>query len=278
MLYRTLFLAVVLSALCPAARAGAPQLESPRALVVDAASGQVLLAKQADQVAPIASITKLVTAMVVLDAGLNPHERLRIERADLDTLKGTWSGVPVGAVFTRATLLGLALLSSDNRAAAALARTYPGGNTAFLAAARRKLARLGLSQTTLVEPTGLSPQNRSSARDVAGVLKAAANYPAITAITSQARARVAVNGKTQWFKNTNKLVGAPGWTILASKTGYIREAGVSVTMLLEAGGRQVLVVLLGGRTGAARARDARVIRGWLAEAAGQSRGAPSRAK
>jgi D-alanyl-D-alanine carboxypeptidase/D-alanyl-D-alanine endopeptidase (penicillin-binding protein 7) len=242
----------------------APQLASPRALVLDADTGKVLLAKRADQAASIASMTKLMTAMVVLDARLDANEVVRIGTADLDTIKGTYSGVPVGAAFSRGALLRLALLSSDNRAAAALARTYPGGHAAFLAAVARKSRSLGLRHTVLVEPTGLSPKNRASARDVAKVLKAAAGYPFIASVTSQPEARIAVNGTARLFRNTNKLVGQPGWRILASKTGYIREAGVCVTMLVEAAGRRALVVLMGARTGAARAQDAHSIRRWLA--------------
>jgi D-alanyl-D-alanine carboxypeptidase/D-alanyl-D-alanine endopeptidase (penicillin-binding protein 7) len=255
---------VLLLALLSSLVSAAPVLQSPRALVVDAETGEVLLSKDADEVASIASLTKLMTAMVVLDAGLNPFEVLTIETADLDTIKGTKSGVPVGSQFTRRTLVRLALLSSDNRAAAALGRTYPGGNEAFVRATAAKAAALGLEKTFLEEPTGLSPNNRSSASDMARVLRAAADYPEIREITSQAAASFDVNGVDTAFKNTNKMVGSPGWSILVSKTGYTRDAGVCVSMMLEEAGRKVLVVLLGAKRGDDRALDALNIKRWLA--------------
>jgi D-alanyl-D-alanine carboxypeptidase/D-alanyl-D-alanine endopeptidase (penicillin-binding protein 7) len=244
--------------------AAAPALESPRALVVDAATGEVLLAKSADEVASIASLSKLMTAMVVLDAQLNPFEVLEIDAADLDTIKGTRSGVPVGARFTRRSLLRLTLLSSDNRAAAALARTYPGGRPAFVKAVAAKAAQLGLKHTSMEEPTGLSPRNRSNAAELARMLSAASAYPEITDITSRPTAQFDVNGAARQFRNTNRMVGQKGWHILLSKTGYTREAGRCLTMLLEEAGRKVLVVLMGADDGADRALDARNIKRWLA--------------
>ena len=246
----------------------APALESPRALVMDAGTGEVLLAKGAHDVASIASLSKLMTAMVVLDARLNPFEVLEIEPVDLDTIKGTQSGVPVGARFTRRTLLRLALLSSDNRAAAALARTYPGGKPGFVRAVAAKAAALGLKRTSMEEPTGLSPRNRSSAADVALMLAASATYPDITEITSRPAARFEVNGAPRLFRNTNRMVGRPGWHILVSKTGYTREAGRCVTMVLEEAGRKVLVVLMGAGDRGGRALDALNIKRWLAAGAG----------
>lgn len=265
MLKRILLAAAAACALAVAPSTYAsPALESPRALVMDAATGEVLLAKDADTVAAIASLTKLMTAMVTLDAQLDPFEVLTIDVEDLDRLKGTKSGVPVGASFTRRTLLRLALLSSDNHAAAALARTYPGGSAAFSGAVALKIASLGLQHTTLEEPTGLSPSNRSTAADMVKVLHAATTYPEISGITSQARATFDVNGIDQEFRNTNRLVGSEGWNILLSKTGYTREAGLCLTMLMESAGRKVLVVLMGARDGADRALDALNIRRWLA--------------
>jgi D-alanyl-D-alanine endopeptidase (penicillin-binding protein 7) len=255
----------------------APSLESPRALVMDASTGEVLLAKSADEVASIASLTKVMTAMVVLDAQLNPFELLQIEMADLDTIKGTRSGVPVGARFTRRSLLRLALLSSDNRAAAALARTYPGGRPAFVRAVAAKAALLGLKHTSMEEPTGLSPRNRSNAADLARMLSAAAAYPEITGITSQSTAQFDVNGAPRRFRNTNRMVGRPGWHILLSKTGYTLEAGRCLTMLLEEAGRKVLVVLMGADDGAERAGDAVTIKRWLAREAQLARRAAARA-
>ena len=164
--------AVLIVAFCSTAWCDVP-LRSAHAIVVDEASGQVLLEKDAATPAPIASMTKLMTAMVVLDAHLPATEPIRVDKADLDTLKFTKSGVPVGSVLNRGDMITLALMSSDNHAAAALARTYPGGNAAFQQATALKIAALGLENTALEEPTGLSPHNHASARDMAKILKAA---------------------------------------------------------------------------------------------------------
>ncbi len=230
-------------------------LESAHALVMDEESGEVLLEKDAGTAAPIASMTKLMTAMVVLDAHLAPYEVIRIDRADLDTLKHTRSGVPVGSVFPRHTLIEIALMSSDNHAAAALARTYPGGLPAFLVAAQRKIDELKLENTGIIEPTGLSPQNHASAHDMAKILKAASGYPDIVAATSQSSSRIAVNGRGRLFHNTNRFVGQPGWDISVSKTGFTNEAGRCLSMRLESAGRKLLVVLMGAMEGSERALD-----------------------
>ena len=231
-------------------------LGSAHVLVVDEESGEVLLEKDAETAAPIASMTKLMTAMVVLDAQLPADETIRIERADLDSLKHTHSGLPVGASLPRSTMVEVALMSSDNHAAAALARTYPGGLPAFLAAAQRKATELGLENTELVEPTGLSPQNHATAHDMVKILRAASSYPEITHATSQASSRIEINGRRRVFHNTNRLVGKPGWEISLSKTGFTNEAGRCLGMRLEAAGRKLLVVLMGAVAGSERALDA----------------------
>jgi len=237
---------------------------SAHAIVVDEQSGEVLLQKDEASAAPIASLTKLMTAMVVLDAQQDPREGLRISTDDLDRLKGTHGGVPVGAVVARGDLLTLALLASDNHAASALARHYPGGLPAFDAAVRRKIETLGMASTVIEEPTGLSPNNRSSAQDIAKLLHAAAAHPQIAGITSQRRATVQVNGRRWTVKNTNALVGAPGWNILTSKTGFTNEAGRCVSMRVQAAGRTVMVVLMGALRSSERALDALNVRRWLA--------------
>lgn len=238
-----------------AAAVAPTDIESAHALVVDEESGEVLLEKDADTAAPIASMTKLMTAMVVLDAKLPPNEAIRIDRADLDTLKHTRSGVPVGSVFPRHTLIEIALMSSDNHAAAALARTYPGGMPAFLADTRKKIDELKLENTDLVEPTGLSPQNHATAHDMAKILRAASAYPEIVDATSRSSSRIAVNGRGRMFRNTNHFVGLPGWEISVSKTGFTNEAGRCLSMRLEAAGRKLLVVLMGAMAGSERALD-----------------------
>ena len=230
--------------------------ESAHALVVDETSGQVLFEKDSGTAAPIASMTKLMTAMVVLDAKLPGDEPIRITRDDLDTLKHTTSGVPVGAVIERQELLQLALMSSDNHAAAALARTYPGGDAAFLDATRRKIADLKLENTFIEEPTGLSPANHATAHDMVKILKAASAYPEIGQSTSQPSQLVTVSGRPVVVRNTNGLVGRPGWDILVSKTGFTNEAGRCVTMRVQAAGRHVLVVLMGAMASSQRWLDA----------------------
>ena len=252
-------------AVSAAACAEAPPfaLHAQHAVVVDEATGAVLLAKGAQDSVPMASLTKLLTAMVVLDAGQELQELLPIEEADLDTLKHTRSGVPVGTVLSREQLLELALLASDNRAASSLARHYPGGMPAFLEAVRLKAAGLELHSTHVMEPTGLSPDNRSSASDLAWVLRAAAGYPAIVAATTQVRGLVMVKGKAYHALNTNRLVGSPGWDILLSKTGYTNEAGRCLVMRLRTAGKTVLVVLLNASAGAGRTLDALNVTRWL---------------
>lgn len=245
-------------ALCGPAAAAVPQavdFASAHALVVDAATGQVLLAKEPATPAPIASLTKLLTAMVVLDAKQPPTDALRITDADVDRLKHTRSGVPVGAAVPRGTLLELALVASDNRAASALARHHRGGIEGFRKAMARKIRALGLKATAIEEPTGLSPANVASADDMARVLRAAARYPELARMSSQPTVTTTVAGRAWEVRNTNGLIGAPGWDVLLSKTGYTREAGLCLSMLLRVGERTVRLVLMGAQTAAERALD-----------------------
>nr|WP_243748266.1 serine hydrolase [Roseateles toxinivorans] len=230
------------------------------ALVLEEGTGQVLMHKDADAVVPIASLTKLMTAMVVLDAKLDPAEKIRIDRDDVDTLKHSPSRVPVGARMPRLAALKLALMSSDNRAAAALARTYPGGLEAFELAVQAKIRTLGLTHTAIAEPTGLSPKNTSTATEVAKLAAAASRYPEIGQITSDRRALIPINGRSVEYRNTNRLVGSKGWDIRLSKTGYTDEAGRCLTMRMMSGGKNVTVVLLDADGSADRLRDAAKIR------------------
>ena len=253
------------------AMAGMAHAESPQftwhaqhVMVVDEASGEVLLSKSAQESVPMASLTKLLTAMVVLDAGQDLQELLTIEVADLDTIKHTRSGMPVGVTLPRAKWIELALLASDNHAASTLARHYPGGITNFLEAVRLKAAALELASTRVLEPTGLSPDNRSSASDLVAVVRAAAEYPAIVAATTQTRGEARVNGKPYHALNTNRLVGSPGWDILLSKTGFTNEAGRCLVMRMRSAGKTVLLVLLNASAGAGRTLDALNVTRWLA--------------
>lgn len=255
------------------AEAAAAMLDLPvsakHMLVFDDSTGQVLMAKDADAVVPIASITKLMTAMVVLDAGLDPDEQLRIVQADGDASLQRHSLLADGVAVSRGALLQLALLPSENRAAAALARTYPGGNAAFTQALQAKIRHLGLQRTTLTDPVGSSPANTSTASEVAKIVAAAARYPDIARITSHPQASVAVNGKTRTLHNTNPLVGGKGWDILLSKTGSSHEAGSCLTMRMRSGGKHVTVVLLDADGAQRRSLDAGHIRDTLADRTGR---------
>jgi len=248
------------------ARAEVPDfaLHARHMVLIDEATGAVLMSKGAQESVPMASLTKLLTAMVVLDAGQDLHELLTIDTGDLDTLKHTVSGLPVGATLRRDKLLELALLASDNHAASSLARHYPGGMAAFLAAVRLKASGLGLASTHVLEPTGLSPDNRSSASDMAIVVRTAADYPAIAAATTQTRGDAVVKGKPYHALNTNRLVGSPGWDILLSKTGFTNEAGRCIAMRLRTAGKTVFLVLLNASEGAGRTLDAVNVTRWLA--------------
>lgn len=244
----------------PAAASFTLPVNARHALVLEDGTGRVLMEKSADAVVPIASLTKLMTAMVVLDAKPNLSEKIRIDRGDVDTLKHSASHVPVGAQMPRLAAMKLALMSSDNRAAAALARTYPGGLEAFELAVQAKIRALGLTHTSIAEPTGLSPKNTSTALDVAKMAAAAANYPEIGQITSNRKALIAINGRQVEYRNTNRLVGSKGWDIRLSKTGYTDEAGRCLTMRMNSGGKNVTVVLLDADGSADRLRDAAKIR------------------
>ena len=237
---------------------------SARHMLVLDEGGKVLMAKDADAVVPIASITKLMTAMVVLDAGLDPQEKLRIVRADGNASMQRHGLLADGVAVPRGVLLQLALLPSENRAAAALARTYPGGNAAFVQALQAKIRGLGLTRTTLTEPVGSSAGNTSTATEVAKIVAAAARYPDIARITSHPQASVAVDGKWRTLRNTNPLVGGEGWDILLSKTGSSHAAGSCLTMRMRSGGRNVTVVLLDADGAQRRSLDAGTIRDTLA--------------
>ncbi len=239
------------------------QLNSQHAIVVRDDTGQVLLNKDADAAVPIASLTKLMTAMVVLDSKPDMNEKIAIQAQDVDALKHSKSHVPVGATLSRAEVLHLALMSSDNRAAASLARTYPGGNAAFLQAVDRKIQALGMHNTVIREATGLSPENVASASDLAKMAMAASKYPDIVRITTDRSDAVRMNGRTVLFRNTNRLVGAPGWDVLLSKTGFTNEAGHCLIMRFRQAGARATLVLLNAGASSSRIFDARHIRQLL---------------
>ncbi len=239
-----------------AASTSAMTLGSKHAIVIDEATGKVLFEKNSSDIVPIASLTKLMTAMVVLDAHLDMHEHIVITEEDVDVLKFSSSRVPVGAVLSRNTLLELALMSSDNRAAHALARTYPGGIEYFKQAVRNKSHALSLRRTNIEEPTGLSPYNTSTASDLAKLALAASRYPDIERITTVSGDLIDVGGSARHYHNTNKLVGDKNWTISLSKTGYTQEAGRCIIMRVHTAGRDAIMVLLNARASANRTADA----------------------
>lgn len=252
----------VLTAFSTSAMASVP-LQSEHALVVDENSGTVLLEKNATSEVPIASLTKLMTAMVILDVKPNMEEPINIEADDVDTLKHSRSRLPVGSTLPRKTVLHLALMSSDNRAAAALARTYPGGKAAFATAVQAKLHALGMTHTHIGEPTGLSPQNTSTAFDLVKMAEAASKYPQIAEITTDEKEEYDVKGREVEYHNTNRLVGRDGWDILLSKTGYTQEAGRCIIMRMQSAGKKVVVVLLNAKESAGRTLDAMNVRRML---------------
>jgi D-alanyl-D-alanine endopeptidase (penicillin-binding protein 7) len=240
-------------------------LRSASALVLDADTGEVVIDKNADTVTPIASITKLMTAMVILDRGLDLDQRIVLSRDDIDSLKGTRSRLRPGNVLTRRELLLLALMASENRAAAALGRTYPGGIEPFVAAMNAKAAALDMKDSRFVDSTGLSPHNVSSARDLVNLVRAAHEYPLIREFSTRDRATVRVSdrGRPLTFQNTNRLVRAHRWDVGLSKTGYISEAGRCLVMRVKLASKDLIVVLLDSWGKQSRIGDANRIKKWV---------------
>lgn len=244
-------------------RDGNPLLMSNAFFVQEVGSGKVLLERNAHSVLPIASITKLMTAMVVLDAKLSLSEPITITEDDTDKLKYTSSRLIVGTTMTREELIHLALMSSENRAAAALGRNYPGGIDAFIAAMNQKAASLGLVETTFHDSTGLNPHNVSSARDLARMVTAATHYPLIREFSTDDEEIVDVRGRAQVFRNTNGLVKSPDWQIGVSKTGFINEAGRCLVMQAWLADKPMVIVLLDSVGKFTRVADAQRIKRWV---------------
>ncbi|MDZ4200902.1 MAG: D-alanyl-D-alanine endopeptidase [Gallionella sp.] len=241
-----------------------PKLQSNIALIYDEKSQQSLYTKNAHVIAPIASITKLMTAMVVLDAGLPLDEEISVDVADLDTLKGTHSRLRIGMTFTRSELLKLALMASENRAASALARTYPGGLSVALTAMNAKARELGMRDTKFHDPTGLNSDNVATARDLVRLVAAARKYPLIHQYTTAASHSVdGWGGRELRFNNTNPLVKNAAWEIGVSKTGFINEAGRCLVMEATINRRPVIIVLLDSWGKRTRIGDANRIKKWM---------------
>jgi D-alanyl-D-alanine endopeptidase (penicillin-binding protein 7) len=216
-----------------------------------------LLVKNADRVVPIASITKLMTAMVVLDAKLPMGETLKISDEDRDLVMATTSRLRVGWSFTREDMLHLALMSSENRAAAALSRYYPGGRAAFIAAMNAKAVQLGMTKTRFVSPNGLTNENVSTAFDLAKLVRACAQYPLIREFTTDPHHSVQIGRYVLLYVNSNRLVGRPDWDIELQKTGFTNEAGRCLVMQLKTEGRSLIMVFLDADGKLTRFADAR---------------------
>lgn len=251
------------AAVGPLATTGRPAVASRTVLVFDETSGRPLYSRNDDHAQPIASITKLMTAMVVLDAHLPMDERLTITWDDVDHLRGSSSRVPVGAELSREELLRLALMSSENRAAAALGRNYPGGTAAFVRAMNAKAAALGMNQSRFEDSTGLDGGNRASAMDLVRMVQAAREYPHIREFSTTQSHQAELGRRHVEFRNTNALVRSPDWDIGVSKTGYIREAGRCLVMHARIAARPVVIVLLDGDGKYTRIGDASRIKKWL---------------
>jgi D-alanyl-D-alanine endopeptidase (penicillin-binding protein 7) len=243
------------------------RLRSGAVLVLAQDSGESLFAKNVDQIMPIASITKLMTAMVVLDSGLPLLESIDIDKSDIDRRKGSRSKLQVGTTLMRAEMLKLALMASENRAAAALARNFPGGTDAFVAAMNQKAAEIGMINTHFEDPTGLTPDNVSTAEDLARMVAAAHTYPLIREYTTSDSFKIESEDRRRHrllsYVNSNRLVKNRQWDIGLSKTGYISEAGRCLVMQAMIADRPVIIVLLDSWGKLSRIADANRIKRWI---------------
>jgi D-alanyl-D-alanine endopeptidase (penicillin-binding protein 7) len=238
-------------------------LKSSVALVIDQDTREVLLSKNEHAVLPIASITKLMTGVIISGAKLPADEIITITQDDVDTEKGSSSRLRVGTALPRGEMLHLALMSSENRAAHALGRTYPGGLQTFVGLMNAKAKLLGMNDTRYVEPTGLSSKNQSSAQDLATLVNAAHGDPTLRELSTSTGYQVAVGSKTLQYNNTNRLVKNPAWDIGLQKTGYISEAGQCLVMQTKIAGRKLIMVFLDSAGKLSRIADAERVRRWV---------------
>ena len=237
--------------------------KSSVALVMDQDTREVLISKNDGAVLPIASLTKLMTGLVITEARLPMNEMIVISQDDVDTEKGSRSRLKVGAELSRGELMHLALMSSENRAAHALGRTYPGGLATFVQLMNAKAQALGMKDTRYVEPTGLSSKNQSSAKDLATLVAAAYMEPQLRELTTSPGHAVEVASRTLQFNNTNRLVHNPSWDIGIQKTGYISEAGQCLVMQAKVAGRKLIMVFLDSSGKYTRLADAERVRRWV---------------
>jgi len=238
-------------------------LKSSVALVIDQDTKEVLLQKNESAVLPIASITKLMTGVLVTEAKLPMDELITISQADVDMEKGSRSRLNVGTMLSRGELLHLALMSSENRAAHALGRSYPGGMAVFVSLMNAKASSLGMRSTSYVEPTGLSSKNQSSATDLATLVAYAYGNPTLRELSTSPGYDVEVGRRTLRFNNTNRLVKSPAWDIGLQKTGYISEAGQCLVMQAKVAGRKLIMVFLDSAGKLSRIADAERVRHWV---------------
>ncbi len=238
-------------------------LKSSVALVVDQDTGEVLFSKNPQAVLPIASITKLMTALVVTEAGLSLDERLTVTQDDVDSTAGSRSRLTLGTTLTRGEMLHLSLMSSENRAAHVLGRTYPGGLRVFVQLMNHKASQLGMVNTRYVEPTGLSSDNQASANDLSRLVSAAMAHPIIRQLSTSLDAVMPVGARGMQFHTTNGLVRNPDWDIGLQKTGYISAAGRCLVLQAQVAGRSLIMVLLDSAGKYSRIGDAERIRRWL---------------
>lgn len=241
-------------------------LESRAAIVMNAETGELLYSKNPSRTMPIASITKLMTAMVVLDARLPMDETITISEADVDMLRHTSSRLAVGTTLPRREMMLVALMASENRAAAALARTYPGGTAAAVAAMNRKAHELGMSHTQFLDGTGLHSENSASPSDLVRMVKAARSYPEIHQDTTTSEHVVYSQRRTIQYRNTNALVKNDTWNIEVSKTGFINEAGKCLVMQARIKSTPVVIVLMDSAGRYTRIGDANRVKKWLESA------------
>lgn len=238
-------------------------LNSSVALVVDQDTSEVLFSKNESAVLPIASLTKLMTGLVVVDANLPMDEVITITSEDVDTYKGSSSRLAVGTRLTRGELMHLALMSSENRAAHALGRTFPGGMDHFVRLMNTKARELGMYDTRYVEPTGLKSQNQSSARDLATLVSVAYQRPLLRELSTSPEYELNVGRRVLQYRNSNRLVRNPEWEIGLQKTGYISEAGRCLVMQAEVAGRKLIMVFLDAAGTISRMQDAERVRHWV---------------
>ena len=242
-----------------------PKVRSSKAMVVNQNNGKVIYQKNAYSEASIASLTKLMTAMVILDSKIDLKKKIKITKHDIDRLKGTGSRIPIGTLVTGYDLLKISLMSSDNRAASALSRAYPSGKKGFIKAMNIKALKLGMHNSKFADPTGLNKRNKSTARDLVRMVEAAYQYPEIRKITttSQETFRIGKRRNEIGFVNTNRLVRKGTWDIGLSKPGFTRDAGRCLVMQAMISNEPVIMIFLNSYGTLTRFADAQRIKKWI---------------